>query len=170
MVNIITMLINRIENNYLRVKGKFNCDKIADEIFKSQNMVQVRELIISVTEDVSKAISLENPDITMKRIVDYVNKNYEKDLKLEGLAELFNYNKKYLGQLFKNCTGEYFNSYIDNLRIENAKRFLSMGLKAPEVSQKVGFKNLDYFYSKFKKREGIGPSGYKKMKEGEGNR
>lgn len=169
-VNIITMLISKIENNFLSVKGKFNCDKIADEIFKAHNMLQIRDYIMSVTEDISRAISLDNSDVTMKRIIDYVNKNYEKDLKLEGLAEIFNYNKKYLGQLFKNCTGEYFNSYIDNLRIENAKKFLSMGLKAPEVSQKVGFKNLDYFYSKFKKHEGIGPSAYKKMNESEGNR
>jgi two-component system response regulator YesN len=168
-VNIIIMLISKIESNYLKVKGMFNSDKIVDEIFRAHNIVQIRDYIMSVAEDIGKAVGTENSEVMMKRIIDYVNKNYEKDLKLESLAELFNYNKKYLGQLFKNCTGEYFNTYIDDLRIENAKRFLSMGLKAPEIWQKVGFKNLDYFYSKFKKREGIGPSGYQKMKEREEN-
>ena len=36
----------------------------------------------------------------MKRILDYIDRNYAEDIKLEMLAYLFNYNATYLGKLF----------------------------------------------------------------------
>jgi two-component system response regulator YesN len=125
-------------------------------------MNELVEYMLMLTGEISKRISSTNSDLIMKRIIDYVNKNYDKDLKVETLAERFNYNNAYLGQLFKSSTGEYFNAYVDRLRIENAKKFLIMGLKTTEVAQKTGFKNLDYFYNKFKKLVGVGPSEYRK--------
>ena len=60
----------------------------------------------------------------MKRVVKYVEKNYYRDLKLKLLAEIFNYNSAYLGKAFKNYTGENFNTYLDKIRIEEAKKYL----------------------------------------------
>jgi two-component system response regulator YesN len=87
--------------------------------------------------------------------------NYYKDLKLEVLSSLFNYNSAYLGKLFKSSTGKYFNTYLDLVRIEKAKQFLKEGLKVYQVAPKVGYNDIDYFSVKFKKYVGVSPSSYK---------
>ena len=74
--------------------------------------------------------------------INNINKNYYKDLKLEGLAQIFNYNSAYLGKLFKSETGMNFNTYLDTLRIEKAKKLLvKEKLKVYQVSEKVGYKS-----------------------------
>lgn len=113
--------------------------------------------IISISNELSKM----RPDNPMKKIIDYIERKYNKDIKLEGIAKLFNYNSAYLGKLFKNSTGMYFNTYLDNIRMNKAKEFLKEGLRVHEVAEKTGYKDSDYFYRKFRKYTGISPSDYK---------
>ncbi|MBD3922295.1 response regulator transcription factor [Paenibacillus sp. PR3] len=96
-----------------------------------------------------------------KKMIDFIHKHYADNLKLETLAGLLSYSTAYLGQLFKNRTGEYFNTYLDKVRIQRAKELLSQGMKVYEVAECVGYTNVNYFHSKFKKYEGRSPSEYK---------
>lgn len=97
----------------------------------------------------------------MKQITDFIERNYKDPLKLETLAELFNYHSGYLGRMFKNHTGQSFNSYLDKVRIENAIRLLREGCKVREAAERVGYPNADYLHLKFKKHTGMSPSSYK---------
>lgn len=97
-----------------------------------------------------------------KKITELINRRYNENLKLETLSELFNYNSAYLGKMFKNTTGEYFNTYVDKVRIEKAKQFLAQGMKVYEVAEKVGYMNPDYFNAKFRKYVGLSPSSFRK--------
>ncbi|GJM68636.1 hypothetical protein HMSSN036_08520 [Paenibacillus macerans] len=98
----------------------------------------------------------------MKRMLDFIDRHHHENLRLEMLAGLFNYSRSYLGQLFKNYTGEYFNAYLDRVRIEKAKELLAQGMKVYEVAEKVGYSNVNYFHNKFKKIAGQSPSSYQK--------
>ncbi|WP_232282210.1 response regulator transcription factor [Paenibacillus sp. oral taxon 786] len=98
----------------------------------------------------------------IRRMLDYIDRHYEENLKLETLSEVFNYSSSYLGQLFKNETGEYFNAYLDKVRIEKAKQLLRQGMKVYEVAEQVGYANVNYFHHKFKKLVGHSPSSYQK--------
>jgi two-component system, response regulator YesN len=97
-------------------------------------------------------------------MMDYIRKNYNQQLKIENLAQMFGYNSIYLGQLFKNHTGMYFNSYLEKVRIDRARELLMKGLKVYQVAEQIGFHNLDYFSSKFKKHTGVSPSDYNEAK------
>jgi two-component system response regulator YesN len=56
-----------------------------------------------------------------------------------------------------------FNSYLDQVRIAKAKELLDDGnLKVYEISERVGYSNVDYFHRKFKKYEGTSPAEYRK--------
>ena len=100
-------------------------------------------------------------DSIIKRVHYYMENNYNKDLKLEKIGKLFNYNSAYLGQLFIKEKGENFNNTLDAIRITNAKRLLSdTDMKVYQISEAVGYKNIDLFYQKFKKYVGITPKEY----------
>ena len=47
-------------------------------------------------------------DPVIKQVLDFVERHYHENLKLETLGELFHYNSGYLGRLFRNSTGEHF--------------------------------------------------------------
>jgi len=98
---------------------------------------------------------------TMKRVTDFIERHYSEPLRLETLAELFNYNSGYLGKLFKSHTGESFNTYLDKVRIEQAIKLLREGHKVHQVAERVGYANVDYFHAKFKKYKGVSPSSFK---------
>lgn len=106
-------------------------------------------------------LGVNSKDTVIKQMIDFIKRNPGDHLKLEVLAEVFNYNSSYLGKLFKNYTGESFNVFLDKVRMEKAKSLLEEGLKVHQVSDQIGYANVDYFHTKFKKYMGISPSAYR---------
>lgn len=158
---------DKIEKDYsLSSKDVNISDVLIDEIHKEDNLHDLTQTLLKVLIDISKKISTNSSNTSIKRVVKYVETNYYKDLKLEGLAEIFSYNSAYLGKIFKSYTGESFNTYLDKIRIAEGKKLLvKNNLKVYEVCNLIGYKNIDYFHSKFKKYVGISPLNYKKQKE-----
>ncbi|WP_256710216.1 response regulator [Paenibacillus sp. FSL H8-0548] len=120
-------------------------------------IVQLKKRLLDLSEKIGKTDSLT----VMKQITDFIERHYSENIKLETLAELFNYNSGYLGKMFKSYTGEHFNTYLDQVRIQHAIELLQEGLKVHQVSERVGYANVDYFHSKFKKYKGVSPSSFK---------
>ena len=122
----------------------------------------LEEHIYAILSAAVKGCSTGGTDKQINKMIDLIHRSYDENLKLETLAEVFNYNSAYLGKLFKNVTGEYFNTYLDQVRIEKAKALLEQGFKVYQVAEKVGYANVDYFHSKFRKYVGSSPSTYRK--------
>lgn len=101
-----------------------------------------------------------------QKMIDLIEARYAEPLKLEALAEVFHYNSAYLGKLFRSKTGQYFNTYLDRVRVRHAQDLLKDGLKVYQVAEMVGYKYVDYFHAKFKKYTGVSPSQFKGDEEG----
>ncbi len=94
--------------------------------------------------------------------INYVQKYYAKDITLVYISNFVSMNDSYFSSLFKKTTGIGFVNYLQDVRIQNAKRFLrDPGIKIYEVAEMVGFRDEKYFYKIFKKVTGITPSDYK---------
>ncbi|WP_167746973.1 response regulator transcription factor [Cohnella luojiensis] len=132
------------------------------EIYKETRYLGLIERLSAIAEGMSSSMDNAGTDTVIKRMIDLIHRNYRENLKLEKLSELFNYNSAYLGKLFKQATGEHFNTYLDKVRIEQAKLLIEQGLKVYQVAEKVGYANVDYFHTKFRKYVGTSPSNYKK--------
>ncbi|MGC5772718.1 response regulator transcription factor [Paenibacillus pabuli] len=130
------------------------------EIYNSRYIRELVNNVSTLMEKLAHCADYNSRDNEMKRMLDYIDRHYSDNLRLEMLSGLFNYSRSYLGQLFKSHTGEYFNDYLDRVRIQKAKEMLSQGMKVYEVAEKVGYSNVNYFHTKFKKREGRSPSSY----------
>ena len=111
------------------------------------------------------AIDSPSRESVMDGILNYIHHNYQKNLKLGSIAELFGYNSSYLGKVFNKTTGKNFNAYVDEIRIENSKKLLEKyDYKVYEIAQRVGYSNVDYFHKKFNKYTGMSPAEYRKAK------
>ena len=73
-------------------------------------------------------------------------------------------NTAYLGQIFKKQFGMSFKDYLNNYRIERATELL---IRTDEriylIANLVGFKNTDYFISKFVQLKGLTPLQFRKQ-------
>ncbi len=125
--------------------------RIIHDIYIMQSLQEITNYILGEFLCFMKQIGNNSRDNIVKRLCMYIEANYAKDLKLESLAKIFCYNSSYLGRIFRSGTGESFNSYLDHVRIRKAKEMLAEGkYKVYEISNMVGYKNIDYFYRKFK--------------------
>ncbi|QJC51105.1 response regulator transcription factor [Paenibacillus albicereus] len=96
------------------------------------------------------------------RIKQYIDSRFHEDISLKSIAARFYLNPVYLGQLFKKSYGVYFNDYLLQLRIQQAKLLLRRTDKRVyEIARSVGFDNPDYFICKFEKVEGKSPTSYR---------
>ncbi len=75
---------------------------------------------------------------------------------------MFFLNPTYFSELFKKEAGQSFNKYKNTVRIEKAKELLiHQDMKATDVAELVGFKELGYFCIVFKKLTGMTPTEFK---------
>lgn len=138
---------------------------IFDFLQKRSTIREYKEWLNKVINDSCryiKDIKVSRPKSIVTEVIDYIRQNYHKDLTLKLLAELFYLNPLYLGQIFKKDTGESFNDFLARVRIENAVRLLkNTNLKVYEIAEKVGFKELQYYYKTFKSITGASPTAFR---------
>ncbi len=93
-------------------------------------------------------------------IKSYIGSNI--DIDISHAAQMFHYNERYLGRLFKLEAGQTFGEYLNFKRLERAKNLLSScGDSIISISNRVGFNNVTYFNRLFKKMYGMTPSEYR---------
>ncbi len=95
---------------------------------------------------------------------ELIRKDFNKPLSVESIAKIANLNPSYLSFLFKKQTGINITSFIDDLRMTQAKRLLSETNKQiKEISASCGYEDQNYFSRIFKKYSGISPTAYRKV-------
>lgn len=140
-----------------------NLQPLIHRIMGAEDMKSLLECFEKALTSLSQEIGTGGSGNIIRRVYYYMEKNYDKDLKLETIARNFNYNSAYLGKLFRKEMGESFNNALDIIRITNARRLLKeTNLKVYQISEQVGYGSIDYFYIKFKKYVGISPKEYRK--------
>jgi len=99
----------------------------------------------------------------VNNIMEYIDKNYFRNIYLKDLEEIFHFSQFYLARKFKEQTGYTINEYITNKRIgEAGKLLIYTDLPISVIAHKVGYENPSHFSAAFKKHMGISPG---KMKE-----
>ncbi|MFD2611413.1 response regulator transcription factor [Paenibacillus gansuensis] len=97
-------------------------------------------------------------------MTDYIHEHYAEDIRLAELAEKVFISRNYLSNIFRSSTGETFNDYVTRVRMEKAKCMIMEGkLMIYEIAERVGYKNVPYFTTLFKKHTGRNPSDYVKI-------
>ena len=105
-------------------------------------------------------LNVTETDVTVKA-KRYIIDNYEDaDLSLSKVAEYVGLNEKYFTSRFTKETGETFTSYLTEIRIQKAKELLkNTNFKVYEISEMVGYHNVEHFNRMFKKLNSISQIG-----------
>ena len=118
--------------------------------------------LISVDEALS---SVEQTQIRRyKKIVNYIENNFQESVSLEQLSELIPCNSQYLCRFFKKISGETPIQYLIKYRVQQSCLMLRETRKSvSEIALDCGFDNISYFIRKFREIQGMTPGEYREM-------
>lgn len=99
----------------------------------------------------------------LKRVMALIEERYEESIALKELAEVAQMSESYFCRYFKRITTKTPVEYINDYRIARASALLRQSdRKVMDIAMDVGFSNLNYFNTVFKKRFGCTPSAFRR--------
>lgn len=99
----------------------------------------------------------------LSQIEKEIQENYSQNLTLRELGKKYYINSSYLGQMFRKKYGQSFKDYLSNYRInEAAKMLVTTDRRIIDISEEVGYHDMDYFISRFIACKGCTPARYRK--------
>ncbi len=133
-----------------------------DDIYKSYSA----EILWSYVRDAfiktaSMAVNATKKD-TKSKILSCIKENISFPLTLQFVAEECGISAQYLSTYFKKEMGINFKTYVDTLKISNAKKQLEQSdMSIQEIALSLGFSESKNFIRVFKKYEGMTPGEYR---------
>lgn len=158
----VLKIYNRLMEEYpQQSKSMPAMTKITEAIRDAESLRELTDILTENCLEISRSIVLDSEHV-IGRILSYMDKHYYEGLTMQKIARVFGYNNAYLGKLFKDTTGECFNNMLDRIRIEKCKSLILEGnLKIYQIAEKVGYKDINYFYVKFKRNVGKSPKDFR---------
>lgn len=118
------------------------------------------QISIFIEEYTQNSKGGENPSIRIAK--KYIAENYARNISMASVAEVVNLSGVYFSVLFKKEVGTNFVDYLNQYRIDMAKKLLKdVRYNVNEVAGLVGFSDARYFSKMFKKNVGVKPTEYR---------
>lgn len=169
-IEVLSTLIHILKTNDVDEHTVFSdYENLYRNLFNQKTPKNAMDWMKRLSRDVIRTLSRERQAETLvDRIVRYVNRNYAEPLSLKVLSCAFGISAPYLGRLFHRAVGKSFTTYLNEQRLRKADDLLAFTtLKASEIAERIGYTNVNYFYTLFKKYKGYYPSESKRRAAGE---
>ncbi len=154
---IVEEVLEKIENEY---KNESDFSKELINLYTLETLVLLCRLKETSTRN------LDETEMIIQSISEYINSNFNQDLTLKSLSRKFAMSEGHLSRKFKSISGMGLCEYITFVRIQNASKLLSRtDYSLTEISSMCGFNDSNYFSSVFKKIKGTTPYKYSKYKK-----
>lgn len=156
---VLQRVLNQIYHTYRED------DLAANLLVKSRTLEFLSILIKSYSIPIATKQSIKSLKHLerLKRINEFVQENYSQSLKLEQVAEVFNYDPAYFSRFFKKYMGIPFSEYVNTVRLEKAYYQLrDTDMTVLDIAMANGFFSVKSFYNVFKKNYTLSPQQYRK--------
>ncbi len=153
-------IIQKDRELYKKEKEKIKLEKELKDL-----SISILEFHKKTREDFNKIKKedLKNDYIISKAQL-FIKTNYDRNIKLESVAQAVYLSPNYFSSMFKKITGYTFSSYLVKKRINAAKELLkNTNFSIKEIVYMIGFEDYNYFNRAFRKVEKIPPAQYRKL-------
>lgn len=165
----LTLAINSSVGSIKKDNGVsilYNSNEFISELNQLETVDEINNQFYKVFEYIVSTLEgRKGHNDLINKVINTINSNYkDPNMNVDALASTIGMSSEYLGRLFRSIISESIADYITAVRVKNAKELLSMTNKSiNEISNDVGFSNSNYFYTIFKKLNGITPVGYRQQ-------
>lgn len=122
-------------------------------------MQSLTDTLLKITDQLS---AKKNSNKLFESVLEYIQKNYHKDISRETVAREVFITPGYLSLLFKQEMKTNFLEYLHKIRTDRACELLrNRTLRISDIAHEVGYNDEKYFFQVFKKYIGLTPSQYR---------
>lgn len=144
-------------------------EKLLGELLKVKNFDEIRKILIKSFDTMFAYLQEKNTsenERIVQKALSYIRENYTNpDMNFKDVADFVGLSTSYLSTLMKKYGNINYNQYLNEVRIEKAKKFLrNKDVRTYEIAFYVGYNSSQYFSSIFKKMTGMTPKEYREMK------
>lgn len=172
---IVTLLARSVKG--LEISGKTN-DLISQKLHELIDAKAMHRwvLLVDILDILSKSQDLrpictniitgQNKTETdrMSRILDFVNKSYNRDITLAEVAALANMAENSFSRYFSQRTRKSFTSYVNEVRLSHASKLLiETNKNITDICFESGFNNLSNFNRQFRAVYNNNPVSFRKV-------
>lgn len=162
--NKISLTIDELDNVISLLKKIDTESKIDFFLSQKYSRMATVELLLSLLRIAQGRFSLNKeyyPQNDLIRAIQYIKKNYNRDITLADAAAYIHVTKYHFCRIFKQFTGATFLQYLNNLRLSEAHRLLATTeLPLSHISEEVGFSDTAHFSRIFKQVHGYPPRNF----------
>lgn len=133
-------------------------------MYEVEGIRDTYSIILMLTQSIQKNYLPSEKRSKISPALDYIAKNYNKNINNDSLAKLTGLSTVYFRKLFTKSIGISPMAYVHELRIKKAKEMLESDYGSiTYIAQSLGYLNIYDFSRAFKKHTGISPSKYEKQ-------
>lgn len=138
--------------------------KQAEQLTNPDHILSLQvEAIHTFTSKVSEHRFSFLSDSDIRQIVHYIQRHIDQPLNVDTIAEELRFNRSYLSHKFHKKTGMKLHAFIQDCKIQEAKRLLTFTNKSiSEISNYLCFSSQSHFQNVFKKVARITPYQYRR--------
>ncbi|OPJ58173.1 AraC family transcriptional regulator [Clostridium oryzae] len=112
-------------------------------------------------EDICIAKEIEEENLSITKILNYIQKNYQY-ITLKDIANDLHFNENYLSRMIKEKTQHNFRDLVCQTRLKEAEKLLlNTKLSVAQIAVKVGYHKPNFFYKLFKEHYGATPTEFR---------
>lgn len=154
---------------YARAALQFGADDYLLKPFKNQELVSAIDRVRRKEQELSAMTAVDIMPLAkgdkskyVLQATNYIAEHYaDTGLNITGIAQHLGVSEGHLSHVFKKETNYTVVGYITQYRIHRAMELLKdRRYKVYEVAEMVGYRDVAYFSSTFKKLAGVSPSEY----------
>jgi AraC-like DNA-binding protein len=165
--------VNRIRHLLDRDGVDLSPGQVADllastPVVTAERLESIRSLLDIAAGYIVKALSAElftearDLPPSIRKACDYIRQHGANDPTLEQTAAAVGLSPSHLSRTFHSCTGLRFKEYVNEVRLQNARRALREGTeRIADVAFAVGFRSLSQFNRQFREHYGMAPREYR---------
>ncbi|GAA3403399.1 helix-turn-helix domain-containing protein [Paenibacillus hodogayensis] len=134
-----------------------------------ETMDWIRGLVIQMTVYIQVGKTKGHTEL-VHRLKTYIDEHLHEELSLDVLSEVASLSSSYISTLFADILNISFTDYVTKARLQMATELLKTesSLTVADIATRVGYRNSQYFCTKFKAKYGITPMQYRNAWAGSG--
>ncbi|CAG7640731.1 HTH-type transcriptional activator RhaS [Paenibacillus solanacearum] len=138
------------------------------QIFACSNNDQLREMMLRYIHRLFDALEARQDNKSnhhyIAKAMEYIERNYMRTISISDIAEHLGLSSSYLSRFFKAETGKSPLEHLTEYRIAKSKELLlSNDYTLQQISERIGYPDVNSFIRYFKKYEGVTPGKYRSM-------
>ncbi len=138
-----------------------------DSLYVSKSAALFTEVLIELYREAPGFFPMRGHSAMSDAVMNaqrYINEHFDRNLTLQEIADSLYVSRHSLSIAFKDIVGTTFKEYLILLRISEAKKLLiTTDLSVADISEQVGYVNVNNFVKIFRERELVTPLQYRKQ-------